>query len=46
MDLTNSAHVVVLRPLVDLLEREGHDVTLTARPLSHTTELLDGWGHP
>jgi predicted glycosyltransferase len=46
VDLTNPAHVVVLRPLVDLLEAGGHEVTLTARPLSHTTELLDDWGHP
>jgi uncharacterized protein len=46
VDLTNPAHVVVLRPLVDLLEGDGHDVTLSARPLSHTTELLDDWGHP
>ena len=45
VDLTNSAHVVVLRPLVELLEERGHEVTLTARPLSHTTELLDDWGH-
>ena len=45
VDLTNSAHVVVLRPLVELLEGDGHEVTLTARPLSHTTELLDDWGH-
>ena len=45
VDLTNPAHVVVLRPLVELLEADGHDVTLTARPLSHTTELLDDWGH-
>ena len=36
VDLTNTAHVLVLRPLVELLEREGHEVTLTARPLSHT----------
>ena len=46
IDLTNPAHVVVLRPLIDLLEASGHEVTLTARPLSHTTELLDDWGHP
>jgi uncharacterized protein len=46
VDLTNPAHVVVLRPLVELLEAGGHEVTLTARPLSHTTELLDDWGHP
>jgi uncharacterized protein len=46
LDLTNTAHVLVLRPLVELLERRGHDVTLTARPLSHTRELLEDWGHP
>jgi predicted glycosyltransferase len=46
VDLTNTAHVLVLRPLVELLEEEGHDVTITARPLSHTLELLDDWGHP
>ena len=45
VDLTNPAHVIVLRPLVQLLEAGGHEVTLTARPLSHTTELLDAWGH-
>lgn len=46
VDLTNTAHVVVLRPLVELLEDEGHDVLLTARPLSHTVELLEDWGRP
>ena len=46
VDLTNTAHVLVLRPLVELLEAQGHEVTLTARPLSHTVELLDQWGHP
>jgi uncharacterized protein len=46
VDLTNPAHVIVLRPLVELLEAGGHGVALTARPLSHTTELLDDWGHP
>jgi predicted glycosyltransferase len=38
--------VPVLRPLVELLEADGHEVELTARPLSHTLELLDDWGHP
>jgi uncharacterized protein len=46
VDLTNTAHVLVLRPLVELLERQGHEVTLTARPLSHTVDLLEEWGHP
>jgi uncharacterized protein len=45
-DMTNVAHPVVLRPLVELLERDGHEVEITARPLSHTLELLDDWGHP
>jgi len=45
-DLTNTAHVLVLRPLVELLERDGHEVEITARPLSHTLELLDDWDHP
>jgi uncharacterized protein len=46
VDFTNTAHVPVLRPLVELLEANGHGVELTARPLSHTLELLDDWGHP
>jgi predicted glycosyltransferase len=46
VDLTNTAHVLVLRPLVELLEAEGHEVEITARPLSHTIELLEDWGHP
>ena len=45
-DMTNVAHPVVLRPLVELLERDGHEVEITARPLSHTLDLLDDWGHP
>jgi predicted glycosyltransferase len=46
VDFTNTAHVLVLRPLVELMESRGHEVTLTARPLSHTLELLEDWGHP
>ena len=45
VDFTNTAHVIALRPLVELLERDGHEVELTARPLSHTLELLDDWAH-
>jgi uncharacterized protein len=45
-DMTNVAHPVVLRPLIELLEADGHEVQITARPLSHTLELLDTWGHP
>ena len=45
VDLTNTAHVLVLRPLVEILESDGHEVEITARPLSHTLELLEDWGH-
>jgi predicted glycosyltransferase len=46
VDFTNTAHVLVLRPLVEALEADGHEAVLTARPLSHTVELLEDWGHP
>jgi len=46
VDLTNTAHPVVLRPLVERLEAAGHEVVITARPLSQTIELLEDWGHP
>jgi uncharacterized protein len=46
VDFTNTAHVIVLRPLVERLEAQGHEVELTARPLSHTVELLEDWGRP
>jgi len=45
IDLTNTAHVVVLRPLVERLEAAGHEVVVTARPLSQTVDLLEDWGH-
>src|SRR5262245_20245743 len=44
--MTNVAHPVVLRPLIELLEERGHEVEITARPLSHTLDMLDSWGHP
>jgi len=46
VDLTNTAHIYVLRPLVERLEALGHDVEITARPLSQTVDALEQWGHP
>jgi len=46
VDLTNTAHIYVLRPLVERLAQQGHDVEITARPLSQTVQALEGWGHP
>lgn len=46
IDVTNSPHVVFFRPLVELLEARGHDVTITAREFAQTLELLDDAGLP
>ena len=41
IDVTNSPHVVFFRPLVALLESDGHEVTITARDFAQTLELLE-----
>ena len=44
VDLTNSPHVLVLRPIVAALRAEGHDVQLTARDFAQTLGLLERFG--
>jgi predicted glycosyltransferase len=41
IDVTNSPHVPFFRPLIGLLERRGHEVTVTARAFAQTLELLE-----
>jgi hypothetical protein len=41
IDLTNSPHVLVMRPLIELLQREGHEVEVTARDFAQTLGLLE-----
>ena len=41
IDVTASAHVLVFRPLVRLLEQRGATVEITARDYAQTLELLD-----
>ncbi len=41
VDLTNSPHVLVFRPLVRLLEERGADVEVTAREYAQTLQLLE-----
>jgi predicted glycosyltransferase len=41
IDLTNSPHVLVLRPVIELLRAEGHEVSVTARDFAQTLQLLD-----
>jgi predicted glycosyltransferase len=41
IDLTNSPHVLVMRPIVELLRADGHDVRVTARDFAQTVELCE-----
>ena len=40
IDITNSPHVLFFRPLIRLLEEDGHEVEVTAREYAQTVELL------
>ncbi len=44
VDLTNSPHVLVLRPIVAALRADGHEVQLTARDFAQTLGLLERFG--
>ena len=44
VDLTNSPHVLVLRPLIDAMRADGHDVEVTARDFAQTLELCERFG--
>ncbi|HWX45942.1 MAG TPA: DUF354 domain-containing protein [Solirubrobacteraceae bacterium] len=40
IDLTNSPHVLVMRPVIEALEHDGHEVRVTARDFAQTLGLL------
>ena len=44
IDLTNSPHVLVMRPLIDELHAGGHEVRVTARDFAQTIELCERLG--
>lgn len=46
VDLTNSPHVLVLRPVIDVLRSDGHEVEVTARDFAQTLALLDQYEMP
>jgi predicted glycosyltransferase len=46
VDMTNSPHVLTLRPLIDRLRAAGHEVAVTSRAYAQTTQLLDLYGIP
>jgi uncharacterized protein len=39
IDLTNSPHVLVMRPVIELLRADGHEVRVTARDFAQTLAL-------
>ncbi|MEO6858052.1 MAG: DUF354 domain-containing protein [Solirubrobacteraceae bacterium] len=41
VDLTNSPHVLVMRPVIAELEARGHEVEVTARDFAQTLELCE-----
>ncbi len=44
VDLTNSPHVLVMRPVIEAMRAQGHDVQVTARDFAQTLELCDRFG--
>ena len=44
VDLTNSPHVLVMRPLIEALRDDGHEVEVTARAFAQTLELCERFG--
>jgi predicted glycosyltransferase len=41
IDLTNSPHVLVMRPVIERLRGDGHEVRVTARDFAQTLELCE-----
>jgi uncharacterized protein len=44
IDLTNSPHVLVMRPLIEAMRADGHEVEVTARDFAQTLELCERFG--
>jgi predicted glycosyltransferase len=44
IDLTNSPHVLVMRPLIEVMRADGHEVEVTARDFAQTLQLLERFG--
>jgi predicted glycosyltransferase len=44
VDFTNSPHVLVLRPVIDVLRARGAEVQVTARDFAQTIELCERFG--
>ncbi|MDO8885565.1 DUF354 domain-containing protein [Candidatus Oleimmundimicrobium sp.] len=41
IDITNSPHVVIFKPIIEELNKRGHSVTITAREFAQTVPMLE-----
>jgi len=46
IDLTNSPHVLVMRPVIERLRADGHEVVVTTRDFAQTIELCERFAIP
>ena len=44
VDLTNSPHVLVLRPVIEVLRARGAEVRVTVRDFAQTVQLCERFG--
>src|SRR5258705_4403683 len=44
IDLTNSPHVLVMRPVIDVLRAQGAEVQVTVRDFAQTVGLCERFG--
>lgn len=44
IDITNTPHVLIFRPIIKALKEQGHGVFVTAREFAQTSQLLDRFG--
>jgi len=44
IDLANSPQVLFFRPIIDEMQRRGHELFITSRPFAQTTQLADQFG--
>jgi len=44
IDITNTPHVLIFRPIIKALTGQGHEVFVTAREFAQTSQLLERFG--
>ncbi|HZD59601.1 MAG TPA: DUF354 domain-containing protein, partial [Anaerolineae bacterium] len=44
IDITNTPHVLIFRPIIKAFKEQGHEVFVTAREFAQTSQLLDRFG--